>query len=243
MSVLDLRATDDPSVPCAAPQTGVRAGSGRTFELRLAAAAGLTAVASSAGYADAVAAALTGSRTAILLVTPVLLVLVTTGYRTPPRGVGDGESDWIIAALIGIGGFTAIHLLTDRLPTLAALWRLPGLGVVVSFACALTVLFGVRHVVRMPALWLFALFISTPLPFVLSTAAFGGTDRAAMEVAASFGALAVALATRSEPPRERIAAALGCLAAGLALAWTMGPVTASPVGTLVAAGVLPVLTH
>ncbi len=57
-------------------------------------------------YADHVVDAFAGSRAAYLVVLPVFLaILIATGYRTASHGVGDGESDWIVAALIGILGW------------------------------------------------------------------------------------------------------------------------------------------
>ncbi|KRE27695.1 hypothetical protein ASG82_15080 [Mycobacterium sp. Soil538] len=237
MSVLDLRTAA--VIPAPASTLGERLTwvSHHPFRLRMAAAVALTAAGWAPLYAGVVDAASQGSRSAYLLVVPVLLVMIAAAHRTPPRGVGDAESDWIVVALVGAGGFTAIHLLADRLPTLAGLWRLPLLSTVVWFACVLTVLFGVRHVVRMWAMWLFALCITTPLPVLLATAALGGSGRAVTAVAAAIGALAVALSTRAAPPRVRLAATVGSLAIGLLLAWAW----TGTWPTVFVAGVLPVL--
>lgn len=238
MSVLDLRTAAVIPAPASALGERLRWVSSHPFRLRMAAAVALTAAGWAPLYAGVVDAASQGSRGAYLLVVPVLLVMIAAAYRTPPRGVGDAESDWIVVALVGAGGFTAIHLLAHRLPTLAGLWRLPLLSTVVWFACVLTVLFGVRHVVRMWPLWLFALCLSTPLPVLLATAALGGSDRAVTAVAAGVGASAVALSTRAVTWRVRLAATLGCLAIGLAIAWTWTGLWP----TVLVAGVLPVLT-
>lgn len=96
--------------------------------VRMVAAAALTAVAFLTMYADLLANALDGSRAAYLVVFPVLLAVIAAGYRTAPRGVNDVESDWIVTALIGISGFVAIHLVNNRMPTLAGFWGLPLLG-------------------------------------------------------------------------------------------------------------------
>ena len=237
MSVLDLRTAA--VIPAPAGALGERWArvTHHPFRLRMAAAVALTAAGWAPFYAGIADAASQGSRSTYLLVVPVLLVMIAATHRTPPRGVGDAESDWIVVALAGAGGFIAIHLLGARLPTLAALWRLPLLSTVVWFACVLTVLFGVRHVVRMWALWLFALGVTTPLPALLAIATLGGSDRAATAVAAAIGALAVGLATHAAPARVRLAAPLGCFGIGLLIAW--GWTGTGP--TVLVAGVLPVL--
>ena len=237
MSVLDLRTAAVVPAPSRALGERLTRVAHHPFRLRMAAAVALTAAGWAPVGADALSAASHGSRSAYLLVVPALLVMIAAAYRTPPRGVGDAESDWIVAALVGAGGFTAIHLLGERLPTQAGLWRLPLLGTVVWFACVLIVLFGVRHVVRMWALWLFALCVTTPLPVLLATAALGGSDRAVTAVAAAIGAVAVWLATRAAATRLRVAAAVGCLGIGLLIAgtWT------GTWPTVLVAGALPVL--
>lgn len=212
----------------------------RAFLARLAVAAGLTALAYSWLYADVLADALAGSRTAFLVVAPVLLVLIAASYRTPPRGVGDAESDWIIAALAGAAGFTAIHFLGERMPSLSALWRLPMLGVAVWFACLLIIMFGVRHVLRMWPLWLFAVGTLTPLPHLLATAALGGSDTASVVVAAAFGSVAVALAVRGSRAGLRTAAAMSAFLGGVAIAFTVGAQAGLLVTTVLAAGAVPV---
>lgn len=219
MSVLDLHETGMPervvagitAVPppaCPTPMAPHRAR--RAFVVRLAVAAALTALAYAGQYAEILADALAGSRTAFLVVVPVLLVLIATSYRTPPRGVGDAESDWIIAALAGAAGFTAIHLVGERMPSLSALWRLPMLGVAVWFACLLVIMFGIRHVLRMWPLWLFAASTLTPLPYLVTVATFGGSQTAAALVAAALGAVAVYLAGRLAPLPWQLGTALGC---------------------------------
>lgn len=224
--------------PAAAPHGPHRAYRG--FLARLVAAAGLTALAYSWLYADVLAAALAGSRTAFLVVVPVLLMLIAASYRTPPRGVGDAESDWIIAALIGAAGFAAIHLVGERMPSLSALWRLPMLGLAVWFACLLIIMFGVRHVLRMWPMWLFAMSTLTPLPHLLVTAALGGSDSAAVVVAAAFGAVAVALTVRTPHAGRRTAAAMSAFLGGVATAFTVGPHAGLLVTTALAAGAVPV---
>lgn len=144
---------------------------------RLAVAVVLTAVAYGAGYATTVAESVAGSRTPQLVALPVLIVLVAAGYRTPPRGVGDTESNWIIALMVAVPALAGFELLGNRLPTLSALWHLRDFGAIVWFAALLAVLCGVRHVVRMWPLWIFAVSFVSPLPSILVTAAAGGCPR------------------------------------------------------------------
>jgi hypothetical protein len=181
---------------------------------RLAAVIVLSAVAYGVSYGQLVADAIAGSRTAYLVVVPVLAALIASGYRSAPRGVGDSESDWIVAALFGLIGMSTIHLLSSRVPALAGLWRLNLLEVVVWFACAVAVIFGVRQAVRMWELWLFALCCATPLPFLLATASLGGSDLAGALLAAGLGAIAVFLAGRFASIGRRDGTALGCYAGG-----------------------------
>lgn len=243
MTLLDAR--DMESTSPAASTLGAPATtrpSTRGYWIRMALAVGLTALAYGPLYSDVVDDALRGSRTAFLLVVPVLLVMAAAGFRTAPRGVADAESDWIVSVMIGSAGFLAIHLISDRLPTLAGLWRLPMMGAVVWFAALLTVMFGIRHVVRMWHLWLLAVFCTTPLPFLFITAALGGTDAAAVVTAAAFGAIAVALALRAAPLRLRLLAACGCLAVAAALGIVATVQFGLLVATVLAAGVAPVAT-
>ncbi|TRW82706.1 hypothetical protein FK535_12115 [Mycolicibacterium sp. 018/SC-01/001] len=241
MSVLDLRGTTAldvlPRVGAAA--TGaVRLG---PFQVRMLAAAALAVAGWAPLYLGVLADLPGGSRAAYLLAVPVLLAVLAAGYRTPPCGVGDAESDWIVAVLLGVAGITAIEVLTDRLPTLAGLWRLPALSGVVWFACVLIVLFGVRHAVRMWMVWVFAVAVTTPLPFLLLTAELGGSDSAAIAVSAGIGAAAVALATPDAPWRLRTVATLICLGAGLLIAWAWSTEAGLITPAVLVTGVLPVL--
>lgn len=213
----------------------------RWFHLRLVIAVGLTAVAYAIPYADTVALAVHGSRAPLPAVLPVLVILITLGYRTAPRGVADAESNWIIGALVGIGALAAIELLSHRTPTLAGLWHLPDFGAPVWFACVLTVLFGVRHVVRMWPLWLFALCCVSPLPLTLATAALGGSDTAAALLSAAAGAVAVLLAGRMAPPVHRAVAAASCLAVSGLTVLAVGAQVSLFVVTILVAAVFPTL--
>ncbi|CAN5871194.1 hypothetical protein BH09ACT7_BH09ACT7_33120 [soil metagenome] len=207
---------------------------------RIAAIGVLTLVAYGASYARVVADAIAGSGAAYLVVVPVLAALIATGYRTAPRGVNDAEADWIIAAMFGIVGFTGIHLLSERMPTLVGLWQLPLLGVVLWLACAVAVLFGVRHVAQMWALWLFTLCAATPLPYLLTVAALGGSDIVAALTAAALGAAAVFLAGRAAPVGPRLITTAACFALASAVALAVGRL-GMLLTVVVAAGVLPVI--
>lgn len=207
---------------------------------RLAVAVVVTAVAYGAGYAAAVAESAAGSRTPQLVALPVLIVLIATGYRTPPRGVGDTESNWIIALMVAVPALAGIELLGNRLPTLAALWHLRGFGAIVWFAALLAVLFGVRHVVRMWPLWIFAASFVSPLPWILVTAAASGSDTAAAVPAAVAGAAAVFLACPEVPRFRRMLAASACLIVATAFIVTAGPHLPLPATALFVGAALPV---
>lgn len=208
---------------------------------RIAAIVGLSIVAFHASYARVGVDAVAGSPAAYVIVVPVLAALIATGYRSAPRGVGDSESDWIISTLCGIGGFTGILLLSERMPTLAGLWRLDLVGIVVWFTCASAVMFSVRRVAQLWTVWLFALCCATPLPYLLATAALGGSETAGALLAAILGAIAVFLAGRYAPLRRRVLAALCALvvAAGFVVA-ASGHVDPLLV-VVVVGGVLPVI--
>lgn len=146
-----------------------------------------------------------GSLTAYTLTLPVLGALIAAGYTRPPRGVSDAETDWIVAALIGGGGFLVFGLITLRLPTLAGLWRVENLFPVVWVAGASMVVFSVRHVLRMWSLWLFVALTSPVLGYFLLTAGLGGTEDAAVLVATGLGTVAVFFSTRVAPWAWRLA--------------------------------------
>lgn len=236
-----VRTTPQPVVAPPTPgrlRTGLRLG----FWPRLAAVVALTATAYFFVFADIVAGAVGDSRTAYLLVVPVWAVTIAVGYRSLTRGVGDNEADWILAALIGGVGFTAILLTIHRIPTAAGLWHLHYLGIVVWAGCAAMILFGIRHVVRMWALWAFLLCCATPLPYLLVVARFGGTDTAAALTAVALAAVAVFLAGRTEPLHWRLGAVLVYLMVAVTGVMWWGEAVALPITVVVAAGVAPVLT-
>ncbi|WP_237570367.1 hypothetical protein [Mycolicibacterium lacusdiani] len=207
---------------------------------RVVAVVALSAVAYSASYQHVLADAIAGSRATHLVVVPLLLAMIATGYREAPRGVSDSESDWIIATLLGVTGMTVIHLLSGRAESLAGLWRLHLLAIVVWLACAVAVMFGVRHTVRMWALWVFAICFATPLPFMLATAGLGGSDIAYGVVTAAMGALAVFLAGRSAPAGIRSCVALGSLAVAGGIVVAVGDRLGLLPTVLVTGGLVPV---
>lgn len=233
--------TDAATITQLDPQ-GVRAPTGGlTYWTRFGLVAALTAAAYFLVFAHVVADALAGSRTAFLVAVPVLLLMIAASYQAPPRGVGDTESDWIVSTLVGGFALTGIHLLSERMPALAGLWRLQLLGIVVWFACVLAVMFGVRHAVRMWALWLFAASCVTPLPFLMTTAALGGSDTAAALVAAALGSIAVFLAGRPAAVSGRVIAAVGCFGFGAAFVFYANGRLSLLLTILVAAAVIPMI--
>lgn len=191
--------------------------------------------------ADVIGDALSGSRAVVLLVVPILTGVIATGYRQPPRGVSDAESDWIVAAVVGLLGFTGIHLVQQRMPTLSGLWRLELLGLVLWIACLLAIMFGVRHVVRMWHLWLFATCCMSPLPFLMTAGAFGGSNIAITLLTGGIGAIAVFLAGRAAPPRQRLLATVVCLASATALAMVAGDHLGLAATVVLVAGIVPVV--
>ena len=144
---------------------------------------------------------------AYLAVVPVLGAMIAYGYRTPPRGVGDPESDWILAGICGGLGLFLRHLMSNRFPTLSGLWHLPLVGAVLWAACLAAVLFGVRRVMQTWPLWVFLIATVTPLPYLLVTAAAGGGTIVAAAVTGLIGAVALAIAGTHSPMRWRLGAA------------------------------------
>lgn len=190
-------------------------------------------------FAQVVTDAVAGSRTAYLLVIPVLVALIAYSDRQPAKGVADTETDWIAVLLVGAAGFTGLHLLAERMPTTAAVWGLPAVGALLWFGCAVAALFGIRQVVRMWRLWLFALALGTPLPYLLAVAMLGGSDVAAAAVAATAGLVAVWLALRNGPRRWRLLTALGSAAASTVYLVTCAGLTPLVLDVLVCGGVFP----
>lgn len=213
----------------------------RRYWARLAVVGILSFAAYAFVIADVIADALGGSRTVILVVLPILTCIIFSGYRQTPRGVSDAESDWIVAILVGVVGFTGIQLVQARMPTLSGLWQLDLLGVVLWIACLVAVMFGVRHVVRMWQLWLFAVCCVSPLPLLMTAAAFGGSDTAIALLTAGLGTVAVFLAGRSAPTRRRASASLACLAGAAAVAAIAADHLSLAATVVLVAGVIPVV--
>jgi hypothetical protein len=189
----------------------------------------------------------TGSRAVYLVVVPVLAAIIANRYRTAPRGVGDAESDWIVAMLFGVGCFTTILLITHRLPSIAALWQLNLISLVVWVACSTAVVFGIRYASRMAALWLFTLCCASPLPYLFVTAYLGGSNTAAALLAAGLGATALFISGRATPIKWRVAASAACLATGGAMVVAFAPsnllLTVAAAAGLVPAAFAVVLHH
>lgn len=144
---------------------------------------------------------------AYLVVVPALAAMIAFGYRTPPRGVGDPEADWILAAVFGGLGLFLRYLMSHRFPTLSGLWQLPLVGTVLWAACLAAVLFGVRRVMQTWPLWTFVFATATPLPYLLGTAAAGGGMLATAATTGLIGAVAVGLAGTLVSRGRRLGAA------------------------------------
>ena len=213
------------------------------YRSRLLAVVALVAIAYGSDYVHLVGDALAGSRTPLLALTPLFALLVATGYRRPPDGVNDNESDWLFVAILGIIGFAGIALVTARFEALAAVWRLDLMGAVLWAVCASVILLGARHTQRMWRVWLFAAISATPVPVTLAAGALGGSDTANVAVSVCFGATAVYLAGARAPRPKRLLAA----AASLALGWLTATllIDALPLFgvTAIAALGVPVLVH
>ncbi|TDO07884.1 hypothetical protein EV580_5453 [Mycobacterium sp. BK086] len=180
-----------------------------------------------------------GAPIAYLAVLPILLAMVAFGCSAPPRGVGDAEADWILAGIVGGLALLLRFLMEHRLPTLSGLWHLPLIGAVIWTAVAGTILFGVRRVANKWPLWLFALCTVTPVPYLMLTAALGGSTVASSSVAAAVGAIAVFLAGRQHALAWRLAATMATALFGVTCAMALAhvPLIAS---VAVSAGVVPV---
>ncbi len=212
----------------------------RQLVLRIAGLLALTLLAYGGVFQEITRSISEGSRSSYLMVMPVLLAMIAYGRAHAPRGVSDGETDWILA--IGFGGLALVlsSVAAQRFPTLAGLWGLGLVSAVIWSACAAIILFGTARVKQMRSLLVFALLTVTPLPWMLLTAALGGTTFAAAAVATGFGAVAVFLAGWHSPFRLRVAASVGCVLVGLGAAWVLSGF-ALPIPVGVTAGIIPVL--
>ncbi|MGP1667230.1 MAG: hypothetical protein ACTS5I_15275, partial [Rhodanobacter sp.] len=209
------------------------------FWPRLAFAVVLLGIGYGPAFAGAVSSAMSGARSAIVVVSPILMVLAATGYRDAPRGVSDHESDWIFAAISGLIGFGAAALLYHRYATLSGLWRLDMVVAILWIGCAMIILFGIRHAIRMWPVWLFAALCVSPWPFLLLTATFGGSDRALAVSGAIFGTAATCLASMRIRRRIQYAAVALFGLGNMAVAAIIISHTTVLVTVLVVAGILP----
>ena len=209
--------------------------------LRITALVGLTLLGFGGIFYDVARSIGGGSRAAYLLTIPVLMVMIAYGRRTEAIGVNDSEADWILGILLGGFALFLTYLAGNRFPTLSGMWNLPLVGAAIWTAFAATILFGFRRVWQLWPLWAFATVTVTPFPFLLLTAALGGTTSAASAVSAMIGALAVFLAGWPRPMRWRGTAAIGCALAGVAAAVAL-PLTSLPVSVAVTGVVIPLLS-
>jgi len=205
---------------------------------------GILAALTTAGFAvlavSAIRGSLAGSYSAVLLALPVLAILIASGLRPAP-GVGDTEFDWIVAAVVGATGFLAVALLSQRLPSIAGLWNWSHFGPVVWAMAAGTVLFSARHVLRLWRVWLFVLCLVPATPFLLFTAALGGTENSAVLAGGVVGAIAVYLATSTVGLSWRLLAAVVDLGVATGLGHLLGGLALVP-RMAVVAGAVPVLS-
>ena len=205
---------------------------------RLAALIGLTLLGFGGDFHDVARSIGAGSRSAYLLVIPVLMVMIAYGRRTRATGVNDAESDWILAIILAGFALFLSYLAGNRFPTLTGMWNLPLVAAVIWVTFAATVLFGFRRVWQLWPLWVFGIVTVTPFPSLLLVAALGGTTAAVSAVAAMIGAVAVFLAGWPRPLRWRMAAAISCGLTGVAVGVIL-PMTSLPVSVAVTGGLIP----
>jgi hypothetical protein len=212
------------------------------FLLRLALLAAFILVAYGGIFYQVAMSIAGGSRLAYLVVVPLLIAMIALGTSTPPRGVGDPESDWILATIVGGLGLVLHFLMQARLPTLAGLWFQQLVGAVIWTGFAATILFGIRRVANRNKwpMWLFALNTATPLPYLMVTEWLGGSNLAAAAVAALIGTIAIFLAGKRSAPQRRLTATAACGLAGIGSAFAL---SAQPLllSVVVSAGVVPLV--
>ncbi|MGE2733568.1 hypothetical protein [Mycolicibacterium vaccae] len=213
------------------------------YRERVAAVTALVAVGYGLDFAGLVTGALAGSRTPLLALTPVLALLIASGYHNPPKGVTDNESDWLFATILGTLGFVGIALVSDRFDTLAGLFRLDLLGAVLWAACATVILLGARHAQRMWRVWLFAVLSASPVPFLLAAGMFGGSDAVVAGLGVCYAAVAVYLAGARARRLKRLMSALLYLCIGWGLVYLLIDRLGLFATVTIAAGVLPVVAH
>lgn len=215
----ERRSTASITVPLRLVGEAVRSPRSYQITLRLTFVIALTTLAFFIPITDTIAAITNGSRTAYVITTPVLVAMIITGYRHPPRGVGDAESDWILATLLGLGGLAALELIIRRLPTVAAQWHLPNVQMVVWLITSSMVVFTVRHVARLWTAWLYAFLCALVMPYLLVLSGFGGSDTAAAVLAVVLATIATFMATRFSRLFWRVAGTMSSLCFGIA--WVM----------------------
>ncbi|WP_006244704.1 hypothetical protein [Mycolicibacterium tusciae] len=186
--------------------------------LRLAAIGLLSCVAYAFVIADATENLLAGSRAVVVVVLPVLTAIIAMGYQIAPRGVSDAESDWVIAIICAVAGLSFLWMISNRYPTLAGLWHLDLVAIIIWVAASAAVMFGVRYVAQLWDMWLFALVCASPFPFLLGGAMLGGSDLALIAVASVGASVAVFLAGRTRAIQWRLAAALTTYGLGFSVA-------------------------
>lgn len=210
------------------------------FWPRIAIVLTLTVVAYGPVYIALATSAIRGSRTAYLLVTPILSVMLANRFRHAPRGVGDAESDWIVAIVVGGAGYTVIQLIARRLPAAANLWHLHLFAIVLWVACSTAIVLGVRHGVRMGGLWMFATVCAGPMPYLLVTASLGGSDTAAGFLAAGLGVTAVFWSGKPTVFTWRAFASVTCMCIAIAAVFALRG-TNLLITVIVAGGVIPAI--
>ncbi|MDZ7881446.1 MAG: hypothetical protein U5N53_00345 [Mycobacterium sp.] len=160
---------------------------------------------------DAIQEAVAGSRAAYLVVLGPLMALIASGYRRPPQGVSDSETDWIIALVLGGGTIILLELISRRLPTFSGLWNLQSIQAVVWLCSASTVVFSIRHTLRLYGVWLFAILGVSVTPYLLLNAKLGGSDTAAALLAVGLGAFALFSGLRFSLLRWRVSVTLASI--------------------------------
>ncbi len=207
---------------------------------RIAALTVLTAVGWAQVIMPTAVTILAGSRLAYLAAVPVLMALIAIGSHERPQGVSDGEVDWILAGTVCGLGMILVFLAELRLPTLARLWHLHLVNIVMWLALAGIVLFGARRVAAQWRMWLFALVTVTPLPYLLIVGRLGGSAFAYSALTALMGAAAVFLAARHRQMVGRVIGAVCCAVAGVATAAAAASLPLV-VSVLLSGAVIPVI--
>ena len=211
------------------------------FWTRVGVVLGLTAVTHMGTVVRIVTESGSGSTGAFELVVPVLAMLIVSGHQRAPRGVGDTEADWIIATLVGVVGLGALYFLGTRVPTVAGLWHVDELSMIVWSMCTAIVLFGARHALSMWELWLLLVISASPIPYRQLVAVLGGSEPAALAVVGGLGTAAVAVAHRTFPVRWRICVPVINLVVGAVVIAVLSAVAGAVLMTFAVGALVPVL--